>query len=227
MTLRRLAVSAIALGAAGILALAPTALAGTQLWDFEDGSDKGWDAPNGDWQMNGGVYQEVSGAEAAMHSVVGEVDWDDYVINAKVRIDDAGQWAGIAFRVQSDFEYYVYYLNSTNNKSELWMHTDGGFDARQNLADIPAVGDVLIENDTFHEVQVVVAGDTFELWVDGELQSEDVDNTYSTGKIGVWAWSSTASFDDVMVTGANIVDTLAVDAGDKVATVWGLMKAAR
>jgi len=215
------------LGVAGILAMAPTAMAGTQLWDFEDGSDEGWDAPNGDWQMKDGLYMEVSGGEPAMHSVVGEDDWDDYVINAKIRIDDAGQWAGIAFRVQSDFEYYVYYMNVPNNKSELWMHTAGAFDARQNLADIPSVGGVVIENDNFHDVQVVVAGDTFELWVDGELQSEDVNNTYSTGKIGVWAWASKASFDDVMVTGDNIKDTLAVDAGGKLATVWAQMKDAR
>ncbi len=227
MGLRRFGVTAWALGAAAMLLLGRPAMAGTQLWDFEAGNDDGWDAPNGSWEVNDGVYQEVSGGEAAMHSVIGEDDWDDYVINAKVRIDDAGQWAGIAFRVQSDFEYYVYYMNVPNNKSELWMHTDGAFDARQNLADIPSVGGVVIENDTFHEVQVIVEGDTFQLWVDGELQSEDVNNTYSTGKIGVWAWSSKASFDDVTVEGANIVDTLAVESAGKLATVWGRMKDAR
>ena len=77
------------------------------------------------------------------------------------------------------------------------------------------------------ELRVVVEGDTFQLWVDGELQSEDVNGTYSTGKIGVWAWSTQASFDDVTVTGDGIKDTLAVESEGKLATAWGRMKAVR
>ena len=207
-----------------VLVLPQLATAGTQLWDFEDGADGG-DAPNGLWEVNDGEYQEVSGAEPAMHSVIGEEDWDNYVIEAKVRID-VGNWAGIAFRVQSDFEYYIYYMNVPDNKSELWQHNDGAFDTRQNLADIPGVN-ILIENEVFHELRVVVEGDTFQLWVDGELQSEDVNGTYSTGKIGVWAWSTQASFDDVTVTGDGIKDTLAVESEGKLATAWGRMKAVR
>jgi hypothetical protein len=207
-----------------VLAAPQWATAGTQLWDFEDGAD-GWNAPNGDWEVSDGEYHEVSGAEPAMHSVVGEDDWDNYVIEAKVRIDQ-GDWAGIAFRVQSDFEYYIYYMNAPDNKSELWQHNDGGFDSRNNLADIPGVN-ILIEREEFHEMQIVVEGDTFQLWIDDELQSEDVNGTYSTGKIGVWAWSTQASFDDVMVTGDNIKDTLAVESAGRLATVWGRMKGER
>ena len=70
-------------------------------------------------------------------------------------------------------------------------------------------------------------GDTFQWWIDGELQSEDTDPTYSKGKIGVWAWATQASFDDVMVTGDDIKDTLPVEAEGKLATAWGRMKAVR
>ena len=129
MRLRRVGIAA-ALALVVSLGAAPRdALAGTVVWDFEGGASD-WGAPNGTWEANGGVYQEVSGADPAMHSVIGETDWDDYVIEAKVRLDGAGQWAGIVFRAQSDFEYYVYYLNVPNNKSELWKHNDGAFDAR-------------------------------------------------------------------------------------------------
>lgn len=224
MRLRRFGVLAASAVAVCILALPPAATAGTQLWDFEDGADD-WDAPNGTWEVSDGEYHEVSGADPAMHSVVGEGDWDDYVVSAKVRMDE-GNWAGIAFRVQSDFEYYIYYMNVPDNKSELWLHAEPAFDTRTNLAQI-AGANILIENGVFHEVQVVVEGDTFQLWIDGELQSEDVDGTYSTGKIGVWAWATQASFDDVTVTGDNIVDTLAVEPTGKLATLWGRMKDTR
>ena len=226
MRLRRLGGVALTLGAAALLILPQPAVAGTQLWDFEAGNDDGWDAPNGSWEVNDGVYQEVTGGEAAMHSVIGEDGWDDYVVSAKVRLDEGAQWAGIAFRVQSDFEYYIYYMNVPDNKSELWVHSEPAFDTRANLAQIPG-NNILIENEVFHELEVVVEGDTFQLWIDGELQSEDTDPTYSKGKIGVWAWATQASFDDVMVTGDDIKDTLPVEAEGKLATAWGRMKAVR
>ena len=222
MRLRRFGMAAAVALAATALTVSPTAFAGTLTWDFEGGASD-WAAPNGTWEVNGGVYQEVSGADPAMHSVVGDADWDDYVINAKVRLDGAGQWAGIVFRAQSDFEYYVYYLNVPNNKSELWKHNDGAFDARENLNDIPGVG-ILIENDVFHEVQVVIEGDAFELWVDNELQSQDSDASYASGQVGVWAWATTASFDDFSVTADFITP---VEAQGKLATAWGELKDVR
>ena len=222
MKLRRFGIAAALALAVGVGAAQGATTAGTILWDFE-ASAADWDAPNGTWEAADGVYSETAGVDGASHSVVGDTDWDDYIINARVRLNDAGQWAGIAFRVQSDFEYYVYYLNSTNNKSELWKHIDGAFDARENLNDIEAFN-VVIENGVWHQVQVVVEGDSFQLWVDNELQSEDTDATYATGGAGVWTWSSMASFDDFSVTGDFVSD---VEAQGKLTTVWGRLKDVR
>ncbi len=223
MRLRRF--SALAALVAAALVLAHSAAAGTQLWDFESGASD-WDTPNGTWEVNGGMYQEVSGTDPAMHSVVGDASWTDYVIEATVRVDE-GNWAGIAFRAQSDFEYYVYYMNVPDNKSELWKHNDGAFDARENLNDIPGTN-ILIENGVGHAVKVVVAGDTFELWIDGEMQSQDTDASYAAGKAGVWAWATMASFDDFSVTGAGIADNgTPVEPQGKLTTAWGRMKDTR
>ncbi len=224
MRLRRFGVSAAVVLATCVVALPPAATAGTQTWDFEDGAGD-WDAPNGTWEASGGVYSEVSGTDPAMHSVVGDASWGDYVVSTKVRFDE-GSWAGIAFRVQSDFEYYVYYLNVPDNKSELWQHIDGAFDARANLADIPGVN-ILIEEGVMHDVQVVAEGENFELWIDGELQSSQSNADYATGKVGVWTWATKASFDDFTVTGDAIDDGVAVESRGKLASVWGDIKATR
>ena len=225
MRLRGIGALAAVAVTTGMLALAQTAAAGTQLWDFESGASD-WDTPNGTWEVNGGMYQEVSGTDPAMHSVVGDASWTDYVIEATVRVDE-GNWAGIAFRAQSDFEYYVYYMNVPDNKSELWKHNDGAFDARENLNDIPGTN-ILIENGVGHAVKVVVAGDTFELWIDGEMQSQDTDASYAAGKAGVWAWATMASFDDFSVTGAGIADNgTPVEPQGKLTTAWGRMKDTR
>ncbi len=195
--------------------------AGTQLWDFEEKHDD-WKVANGNWEIKGGVYHVERGGQAE-HSLVGEEDWDDYTIEAKVRLDDHN-WAGIVFRAQSEMEYYVYYLNVPNNKTELWRHKDGAWNARDNIAQIPAVEKVEIKNDEWIDMKVVVEGSKFEIHLNGKLQGEHEDGMYKTGQVGVWAWETEASFDDFTVYGDNIEDTLAVDPNRKLATTWGRIK---
>ncbi len=204
----------------GMILSLPT-YAGTQLWDFEEKHDD-WKVANGNWEIKGGVYHVDRGGQAE-HSLVGEEDWDDYTIEAKVRLDDHN-WAGIVFRAQSEMEYYVYYFNVPSNISELWRHKDGAWNARDNISQPPAVGGVKITNGEWLDVKIVVEGDTFELYLNGEFQSEDTDGVYKTGQVGVWAWETEASFDDFTVYGDNIEDTLAVEANNKLATTWARLK---
>ena len=205
-----------------VFAVSVPTFAGTQLWDFEEKHDD-WEVANGNWEIKGGIYQLEKGGKAE-HSLVGEEDWDDYTVEAKIRLDE-GSWAGLIFRAQSEHEYYVYYMNIPNNKSELWKHNKGAWDARQAInSNLPATKKVKIELKEWLDVKVIVEGGIFQLHINGELQSEQKDDTYKTGKIGVWGWETGASFDDVMITGDNVIDTLAVDAKDKLATTWGRLK---
>lgn len=196
--------------------------AGTQLWDFEEAHDD-WEVANGNWDIKDGIYQLEQGGKAE-HTLVGEEAWEDYTVEAKIRMD-AGNWAGLIFRAQSDMEYYVYYLNVQNNKSELWKHSKGAWDTRVAVnSNIAAAGDVVIENEEWYDVKVIVEGDTFQLHINGELQSEESEGTYNTGMIGVWGWETGASFDDVTITGDNVKHTLAVDPTQKLATAWARLK---
>jgi hypothetical protein len=113
-----------------LVIITSSAWAGTQTWTFDAGAAD-WEAANGTWEVNGGVYQEVSGGEAAMHTLVGDVAWDNYTVEAKVRLDE-GNWAGVIFRAQNEFEYYVFYLNVPDNKTEFWRHKQGAFDDFHN-----------------------------------------------------------------------------------------------
>jgi len=209
-----------------LLAVTSTAKAGFQIWDFEDAArNKEWKAANGKWKVKDGVYQETSGAEKAMHSIVGETKWDDYTVEAKVRMDD-GKWAGLIFRAQNEFEYYVFYLNQPDQKTELWVHKKGAFDARQvgNPQNFPAKGKIKIKNGDWNHMKIEVKGEKFTLFVDDIEQGEgQADISYKSGSIGVWCWETKASFDDVKITGKG-VQTLAVDPRSKLASVWGEFK---
>ena len=146
----------------GIAVSLPT-FAGTQLWDFEEKHDD-WKVANGNWEIKGGIYQLEKGGRAE-HALVGEAEWEDYTVEAKVRMDE-GNWAGVVFRAQSEMEYYIYYMNIPNNKSELWKHSKGAWDTRVALNNnIAAAGKLKIENEEWYDVKVSVEGDTFKLHV--------------------------------------------------------------
>jgi len=213
---------ALALVMLGVSLVSQSSWAGTQLWDFEK-DVKDWKVANGDWKIEGGFYKETSGAVPAMHSLIGEDNWDDYVVEAKIRLDQ-GNWAGLVFRAQSEFEYYIYYMNVPDNKSELWRHTKPAFDSRANISQIPAV-DVKIANNEWLNVKVVAQGKTLQLWINGKLQHEDTDDAYPAGQIGAWVWDTGASFDDVKVSGAGIAGSVTpVQPKGKLATSWGKIK---
>lgn len=199
-----------------------SAFAGEQMWTFDNNADD-WTVANGAWDVTDGVYQITKG-EPAMHTLVGDTGWTDYTVEAKVRLDD-GNWAGLVVRAQNEFEYYVYYMNVPDNKSELWKHNAGAFDARENLKNpIPAVN-VTIANGEWFDVRVVAEGNTFQLWINGELQSEDTHDAYAAGQIGIWAWDTAASFDDVKVSGDSIEGTTtSVELQGKLATKWAHLK---
>ncbi len=222
ITVRKFAVLSFLALFAVLLSL--PSFAGTQLWDFDKNAE-GWKVANGTWAVKDGVYKLSRGAEAE-HSLVGEEDWDDYTIEAKIRVDEH-HWAGLVFRAKSEMEYYVYYFNVPDNKTELWRHKVGGWGSRDNLDQIPAVGGVKIKNGEWIDMKVEVEGDTFKLYINDELQKENSDGVYGEGKVGVWGWDTAASFDDFTVSGKNIKDTLAVDPNRKLTTTWGRLKELR
>ena len=196
--------------------------AGEQLWTFDSGSADDWSVANGNWSVTDGVYKLTKGA-AAEHSLVGDADWTDYTIDAKVRVDE-GNWAGIAFRAKSEMEYYVYYFNVPDNKTELWRHKTGGWTARDNLGQLPGKN-VKIERGNWYDVKVIVEGDTLGLSINGEMQGEVKDGMYTAGQAGVWGWETGVSFDDFKVSGPDIEGGgTPVEPLDKLATTWGRIK---
>ena len=207
--------------------IGPSAKAGFQTWDFEDAKqNKEWKAANGEWKMQKGIYQEVSGGESAMHSIVGDVKWDNYTVEAKVRLDK-GNWAGLLFRAQNEHEYYVFYMNVPDNKTELWAHSKPKYDSRKTgqPQNYPALGKVKIKNGEWYHMKIKVEGQKFTLIINDKEQGEGTsDVKYAAGKIGVWCWKTEASFDDVKITGGAIAGTTAVDSRQKLAIAWGQLK---
>jgi len=202
--------------------LVSTGYAGEQLWNFESGSADDWKVANGNWSVTDGVYKLATGAQAE-HSFVGEVTWEDYTVEAKVRIDE-GNWAGLAFRAKSEMEYYVYYFNVPDNKTELWRHKTGGWTARDNIGQLEGQN-VTIEVGKWYDMKVIIEGNVMALSINGEMQGELSDDMYGAGQAGAWGWQTGASFDDFKVSGDEIEGSVTpVEPLDKLTTTWGRIK---
>ncbi|HIO81629.1 TPA: hypothetical protein EYG59_23925, partial [Candidatus Poribacteria bacterium] len=94
---------------------------GEWVFDFEDPKQADhWKVANGTWEIQKGVYAEISAAEKAAHTLFGEADWVDYTVEAKIRID-ANKWAGLVFRAISEYEYYIVYPEPTPGVSAFFQ----------------------------------------------------------------------------------------------------------
>ena len=207
--------------AALVILVSPTSQAGLLLWDFEDVEQLSeWKAANGTWEIEDGVLKETSATEVAAHILVGDVTWDNYTVEAKVRLDK-GNWAGLLFRAHNVHEYYVFYMNVPDNKTELWVHQKPAFDSRRtgNPQNFPAVKPVVIKNGEWIHMKVKVEKDKFTLFLNGKEQGTGSSGIkYNKGKIGVWCWETQASFDDFKVYGPEIRGTVVEPQNDKTIT---------
>ncbi len=193
---------------------------GKQLWDFQEDA-KGWKVANGNWFVDDGLYK-VSRGDVSEHSLVGQSDWDNYTIDAKVRIDNI-HWAGIVFRAKSETEYYVYYINTLDQRNQLFKHSAGDWDNREEIAWTWTVGGIQLQNDVWYDLTVEVLGNKFTCYINGKEQIVMFDNTYEAGKVGLWAWDTAASFDDFTVTRHEVKDSLSV-LSEQITVLWGYIK---
>ncbi len=195
--------------------------AGSIFWDFDNVAED-WKIINGNWEVKDGLYQVIKDVDIE-YSLVGDEHWDNYTIEARIRLEEHN-WAGIVFRARSDMEYYVYYLSVLDNRTELWKHTAGAWVNREKIAQIPTVDGVQLKNGEWYEMRLDIKDDIFSYYINGKWQMDNSDPEYSKGKIGVWAWKTTASVDYFSVEGDKIKNTQDVNPVSKVTTTWGTLK---
>lgn len=108
--------------------------------------------------------------------------------------------------------------------SELWLHKAGGPFSRQAIDEHIDAINVELDRRVWLNFQVQVENSHISLFINGQLQAEFIDETYKSGKIGVWAWDTIASFDNVRVFGSSIQPSTSVDYRWKLPITWGRLK---
>jgi len=195
--------------------------------NFNDGNDNDWKPIQGEWSVEKGEYiqDDLTWTTTATHetytrSYFGEEDWEEYTVEAKVRIEEGGDLApiiGIFFRVtekSEDGDYYLFRLDQRASEGP-------GLIKAPNAT-------VIINNNKPAEIgrdyilKVEVKGDEIKCYVDGELEIEVQDDSFPQGAIGVGTFNAEGHFDDVTVNGKGIPSP--VFPKGKLATTWGRIK---
>ena len=208
----------------------PLVTVADQMWTFDDDATD-WTPANGSWEVEAGVYRQTMRWGKAQKTLVDGSHWTDHTLEAKVRVE-AGHWAGIVFRAQNEFEYYVYLICPKENKSELWRHRRStafkdGFEGRDEIEhNIEPIGLTLVRQEWF-TLRVALAGSRIAVAINGVEQGVFIDETYPAGKVGVWTWDTQASFDDVAVKDTATGTLTAIQPRGKLAVSWGALKTNR
>ncbi|MBM4024422.1 MAG: hypothetical protein FJ280_03325 [Planctomycetes bacterium] len=214
MTGRRLVVfTAMAVVAIVTLVAAP---AGAQIYfsdDFNDpvASKDKWEVITGDWQVNDGLYQQVSTADPWLASLVAAKHWNDnweeYTIEFKVRPLTTGDApVNVLFRVEqppkvwadrntANSRFYRWIVNGwTNTESRPYAYNRGTATMLGQVPNSLQVG-------TWYHIMLVVTKTGMAGYVNGVEMFDVQHAAWTKGRVGLQAYSGKMDFDDFIVYG--------------------------
>lgn len=176
--------------------------------DFQDGNYTGWTKVSSsgscnvvaeDNNTNNKVLRTGSGTTLI---TLNNSSYTDFVYQAKVKVDINDANAGIVFRVKDTNNFYMYRLNSSNNKLELYKNVEGVMSLMSSTA---------FESDSsqWYTIAVMVQGNNIKGYANGELKLEwtNPETELTTGTIGFRTTSNKTLYDDILVTGINKAPT--------------------
>lgn len=203
-----------------VLLLPATGWAGTFTDNFGDGNADEWTIDENaasDWEvMDGGYHGSIVSATESI-ALIGEDDWDVESIEVKVR-DAQGEWLAIVWRYRDLNNFESWWLSIINGTLEAWPKV-GDYEGAARVS-------VAVPFDPAEEftIRVAISGSDFDVFFNGDDMGTYSNDVFDVGKVGLLVWAGSATFDDVVITGPNIVGGLAVKPFSKTSTLWGKLK---
>lgn len=201
------------------------AFAGTFIEDFDSGQVNDWIEVTGEWEAEGGVYQQLDMVPEYAKTINKTGGWTNYTIEVDVTIVEGGPdstsvCAGLLLRTDETGTagYRLWIRDDTNGFQfsnwieNTFLHVITNADERATPGEA-------------YRLKVEIEDFTLSAWVDDRLMFEDFDDEdklFPIGKIGFISYNSHAKFDNLTITGADII---AVAPAGKLAVKWGNIKA--
>lgn len=170
--------------------------------DFEDGNSTGWTSNGGTWNVAADDTKILVQKANTTGLITAGDTWADYVYEAKVRVPISNANAGLVFRVADNKNFYMYRINTSAQKLELYKSVDGVMTNVSSKTFTTAAKQ-------WYTLKVIVQGNTVKGFVDGERAMEWTNpvTELTAGKIGFRTTSVDAAFDQVVVRGFNKAPT--------------------
>jgi len=180
------------------LAAATSAGPGTSSFsdNFEDGVADGWTTQNGTWAIAtaGGskVYRQSSWLATPAFSTVDNSAYGNYSVETTVKLtmSDVDLGAGIVARYQDPNNRYSFQIRAGRLQIAKVVNGTNTVLAQKNFN--------MATNSTY-TFTAVLNNSALDFYVDGFKELSATDSALTTGKVGVYAFKTTADFDNVKV----------------------------
>jgi Domain of Unknown Function (DUF1080) len=181
-----------------------SSISGVQRWSFDGdapgGLPAGAQAFSGTWAVRAeeGTPSPPnalcqSGQAEFPALTLGDAAYADVALSAHFKpiSGQTDQAAGLIFRVQDNRNYYILRANALEGNVNFYIYRNG---SRSDLKG----GSAHVATGAWQELRVEVHGNRFRGVLNGQQVVEAVDDTYKTGRIGLWTKSdSVTCFDEV------------------------------
>src|SRR3990170_7946486 len=197
----------IAVGiASACLITSHVACAQTSLFsdDFQDGNADGWTFfttnSTSSWEVmadsadaTNWVLAQGSNANNEAYATAGEASWQDYSVEARVKLRNFEPYPGLLARYKDSNNYYMLRINKASEARLELSKKVGG--ASTIFASYP----VVTAADTLYTLRMTVRGNVLRGYLNGSSLFEVTDAAVDAGKIGFRTNWGPSSFDDVVV----------------------------
>jgi hypothetical protein len=163
---------------------------------FDDGVADGWTQWSGSWSVIDGEYCVSVGTDGV--STVDGLDLTDYTVETTLRFTDSvGFRAGIVFRFIDMLHYYSIELDNEYDTLNLIKYTPNDPRDGETIAQLRA--DNLFQKDVDYRLKLIVSGNFFRCFINGEKALTGTDSSYTRGDAGLRARRADVCFDNFRI----------------------------
>jgi hypothetical protein len=190
-------------------------------YDFNDERQADdWQVLDGEGKIEDGRYIIRNTTSSSGIAAIGDMTWTDCTMKCKATLlQGSADNMGFVWRLAANDLFYVISVRMDQRVGYCGCINGAWMNGGSPINPVPFNTEVEKE----YELELIVKGNSFQFFIDGEDMGEWEDDQLETGMLGIRVWSAIMAVDDLDINGPGIPAT-AVDSQGKLAVAWGEIK---